>query len=45
MFGCNKDHSKEIDLYGKTNAEKIERIQTMLKYAKQAYDEHLEEST
>ena len=45
MFGCSKDHSKEIDLYDKTNQEKIEHIKTMLKQASQAYDEHIEEST
>ena len=45
MFGCSKDHSKEIDLYDKTNQEKIEHIRTMLKQANQAYDEHIEEST
>ena len=30
LVGCNKDHSKEIDLYDKTNSEKFERADTML---------------
>ena len=30
ILGCAKNHSKEIDLYEKTYAEKIERV-TMMK--------------
>jgi hypothetical protein len=26
MMGCSRDHSKEIDIYSKSYAEKIERI-------------------
>ena len=29
MFGCSKDHAKEIDIYYKTYEEKIERIKQM----------------
>ena len=29
MLGCSRDHSKEIDLYEKTYADKIDRILTM----------------
>ena len=27
MFGCSRDHSKEIDIYNKTYSEKLSRIQ------------------
>ena len=30
MIGCNKDHGKEIDLYGKTYDEKILRIKSLI---------------
>ena len=26
MFGCARDHSKEIDIYNKSNPEKMQRI-------------------
>jgi hypothetical protein len=26
MFGCNRDHSKEIDIYNKPYPEKVERV-------------------
>ena len=38
MMGCNKDHAKEIDLYSKSYAEKIERIRTQMKQAQQAME-------
>ena len=38
IVGCNKDHSKEIDLYGKTYAEKIERVRTMMRQADLAFE-------
>jgi hypothetical protein len=30
VIGCNKDHSKEIDLYGKTYEGKMERVSKMV---------------
>ena len=29
MFGCSKDHAKEIDIYNKSYKEKIDRIKFM----------------
>ena len=29
MFGCSKDHAKEIDIFNKTYEEKIERVKQM----------------
>lgn len=39
ILGCAKNHSKEIDLYEKTYAEKIERISLMKTQALSAYEE------
>lgn len=39
LLGCNKDHSKEIDLYDKTYSEKIDRVNTMAQQAKSALEE------
>ena len=33
MMGCSKDHAKEIDLYNKTYADKIDRVKTQMKQA------------
>lgn len=33
LLGCSRDHGKEIDLYNKSYADKIEQIGTHLKYA------------
>ena len=30
MIGCNKNHSKEIDLYEKPYEDKIDRVKAML---------------
>ena len=38
LMGCSKDHSKEIDLYDKTYAEKIDRVTTMIKQAETAVE-------
>lgn len=29
MMGCSRDHSKELDIFNKPYAEKIERIKSM----------------
>ena len=34
MTGCSKDHAKEIDLYNKTYADKIDRVKTQMKQAR-----------
>jgi hypothetical protein len=39
MIGCNKDHGKEIDLYGKTYDEKIARIKSLLVETDKAGDD------
>lgn len=39
MIGCNKDHGREIDLYGKTYEEKIIRIKSLLGEADKAADD------
>jgi len=36
VIGCNKDHSKEIDLYAKTYEGKMERVTKMISEANQA---------
>ncbi len=38
LAGCLKDHAKEIDLYKRSNEDKVERINTMMKIAKEAFD-------
>ena len=38
LAGCSKDHAKEIDLYNKSYEDKVERINTMLKMGKEAFD-------
>ena len=38
MMGCSKDHAKEIDLYNKTYADKIDRVKTQMKQAQQAME-------
>ena len=38
MMGCSKDHAKEIDLYSKSYAEKVERVRTQMKQAQQAME-------
>lgn len=38
ILGCAKNHSKEIDLYEKTYAEKIERVTTMMQQAQKALE-------
>ena len=38
LLGCNKDHSKEIDLYKKTYEDKIDRVKQMVLQAVEAYD-------
>ena len=40
LMGCSKDHSKEIDLYDKTYADKIDRVKTMMQQAQSAFEEH-----
>lgn len=37
MFGCSKDHAKEIDIYYKTYEEKIERVKQMKEAGNQAF--------
>ena len=39
MIGCSKDHGKEIDLYNKTYAEKILRVNTLLTEAEKSSDD------
>ncbi len=39
MIGCSKDHGKEIDLYGKSYNEKIERIKTMINEAEKSTED------
>lgn len=39
MIGCSKDHSKEIDIYNKSYAEKVARIKTMKEEGNLAYKE------
>lgn len=39
IIGCNKDHGKEIDLYGKTYDEKIARIKSLLVETDKAGDD------
>lgn len=39
ILGCSKDHGKEIDLYNKTYAEKIQRIKTLLEEAEKSEDD------
>lgn len=39
MIGCSKDHGKEIDLYNKTYAEKILRVNTLLTEAEKSEDD------
>jgi len=36
IIGCSKDHGKEIDLYDKSYAEKITRINTLLEEAEKS---------
>ena len=38
LAGCSKDHAKEIDLYNKSYEDKVERINTMMKMGKEAFD-------
>ena len=38
LAGCSKDHAKEIDLYKKSYEDKVERINTMMKIAKETFD-------
>lgn len=38
LAGCSKDHAKEIDLYNKSYDDKVERINAMMKMAKEALD-------
>lgn len=38
MTGCSKDHGKEIDLYGKSYEEKIQRIEALLAEAERECD-------
>ena len=38
MIGCSKDHAKEIDLYQKNYADKIDRVKTQMKQAQQALE-------
>ena len=38
MVGCNKDHGKEIDLYSKSYAEKIDRIKSLMIEANKSED-------
>ena len=39
MMGCSRDHAKEIDIYYKTYAEKIERIKAMKEEGNKNYKE------
>ena len=45
IMGCSKNHSKEIDLYEKTFAEKVERVQTMMYQGSLAYDTAMEQES
>ena len=45
MIGCSKDHAKEIDLYNKTYADKIDRVRTQMKQAQQAMEAANEQKT
>ena len=39
IIGCSKDHGKEIDLYDKSYAEKITRINTLLEEAEKSAED------
>lgn len=38
-MGCSKDHGKEIDLYSKSYAEKINRIEQLINEANKAQED------
>ena len=38
MLGCSKDHAKELDLYNKSYEDKIDRVKSQMKQARQAME-------